>query len=84
MEANEQALFYALNKIAMDQPNWTFVAAQAYLNELYDLAAQNRGYDSTQKYGDFYALIQTLTEKGIYSNDLLNSLFKTGNSTISC
>ena len=28
-EANEQIMFYALNKISMDQPNWTFVAAQS-------------------------------------------------------
>ena len=28
-EANEQVMYYALNKISMDQPNWTFVAAQA-------------------------------------------------------
>ena len=66
-------MYYALNKISMDQPNWTFVAAHAYLNELYDLAAKNRGYDSSQKYGDFYALIKILTEKGIYSADLLAS-----------
>ena len=70
-EANERLMYYALNKISMDQPNWTFVAAQAYLNELYDLAAKNRGYDSSQKYGDFYRLIKILTEKGIYSADLL-------------
>ena len=66
-------MYYALNKISMDQPNWTFVAARAYLNELYDLAANNRGYDPSQKYGDFYRLIKHLTEKGIYSADLLAS-----------
>src|SRR5689334_2825487 len=26
-EQSQQALLYALNRIAMDQPNWTFVAA---------------------------------------------------------
>ena len=72
-EANEQVMFYALNKISMDQPNWTFVAARAFLNELYDLAAKNRGYDPSHKYADFYALMKTLTEKGIYSVDLLAS-----------
>src|SRR4051812_37850987 len=72
-EANEQVMFYALNKISMDQPNWTFVAARAFLNELYDLAAENRGYDPSHKYADFYALMKTLTEKGIYSVDLLAS-----------
>jgi ribonucleoside-diphosphate reductase alpha chain len=76
MEANRQALIYSLNKIAMDQPNWTFTAARLYLNELYDSAAKNREYDRSQKYGDFYALIKILTEKGIYSTDLLISYSK--------
>lgn len=75
-EANEQMLFYALNNISMDQPNWTFVAAQAYLNELYEHAAKNREYDPSQKYGDFYGLMKTLTEKGIYSKVLLKSYSK--------
>lgn len=71
-EANQQALFYAVNQIAMDQPDWTFVAARLYLNELYQKAAENRGYDSSLKYGDFYGLIKHLTSIGIYSSDLLN------------
>jgi ribonucleoside-diphosphate reductase alpha chain len=72
LEANQHALFYALNHIAMDQPNWTFVAARLYLNELYEKAARNRGYHHSEKYGDFYTLIQTLTDYGIYSTDLFN------------
>ncbi|WP_428911518.1 ribonucleoside-diphosphate reductase subunit alpha [Niallia sp. Krafla_26] len=75
-EANEQVLYYALNKVSMDQPDWTYVAAHAHLHELYHLAAQNRGYDPSRKYGDFYELIHTLTEIGIYSNTLLNSYSK--------
>jgi ribonucleoside-diphosphate reductase alpha chain len=71
-EANQQALFYALNHIAVDQPNWTFVAAHLYLNELYEKAAKNRGVARTLKYSNFYSLISTLTNKGIYSSDLLN------------
>ncbi len=75
-EANQRVLHYVLNRISIDQPNWTYVAAHAHLNELYYLAAQNRGYDPSQKYGDFYELIEELTGKGIYSNDLLNSYSK--------
>ncbi len=70
-EVNQQALFYSLNKIAMDQPDWTFVAARIYLTDLYKQASNNRGYDSSRTYGDFYELIVTLTEKGIYSPKLL-------------
>jgi ribonucleoside-diphosphate reductase alpha chain len=76
MNSNQQALLYALNRIAMDEPNWTFVAARLYLNELYTNAAENRGYQRSLKYGDFHHLIQTLTEKGIYSTDLLESYTK--------
>lgn len=75
-ELNQQALQYTLNQIAMDQPNWTFVAARLYLNELYSKAAQNRGFSRYLKYGNFYELIKSLTEKGIYSSELLNSYTK--------
>ncbi|MDF0726357.1 ribonucleoside-diphosphate reductase subunit alpha [Cytobacillus sp. S13-E01] len=72
-EANQHALFYALNNIAMDQPSWTFLAANLFLNELYEKAASNRGYDHKLKYGNLYELIKELTAKGIYSTELLNS-----------
>ncbi|WP_026573612.1 ribonucleoside-diphosphate reductase subunit alpha [Bacillus sp. UNC438CL73TsuS30] len=72
-EKTQQALMYALNRIAMDQPNWTFVAARLYLQELYMEAARNRGFSQEEQYGDFYQLIGTLTEKGIYSSELLDS-----------
>nr|WP_010283455.1 ribonucleoside-diphosphate reductase subunit alpha [Bacillus timonensis] len=76
LEANQQALFYALNKIAMDQPHWTYLAAHLYLNELYEKAATNRNYNSTLKYGKFYDLLQKLTLKGIYSKELVDSYSK--------
>ena len=75
-EANQQALFYAVNQIAMDQPDWTFVAASLYLNELYRKAAKNRGYSHSLKYGDFFHLIKQLTEIGIYSSNLVNTYTK--------
>ena len=75
-EANQQALFYAVNQIAMDQPDWTFVAASLYLNELYRKAANNRGYNRSLKYGDFFDLIKQLTEIGIYSSNLVNTYTK--------
>ncbi|RKQ32687.1 ribonucleoside-diphosphate reductase subunit alpha [Oceanobacillus halophilus] len=73
---NQQALLYALNQIAMDQPDWTFLSARLYLQELYEKAAQNRGYDHQQKYGDFYQLIEILTDIGIYSPSLLHQYSK--------
>ncbi|MGJ7909933.1 ribonucleoside-diphosphate reductase subunit alpha [Neobacillus sp. LXY-1] len=73
---NEKVLQYALHKISMDQPNWTYIAARAYLNELYEQVARNRGYDPKQSYGDYYSLLTILTEKGIYSPELVTSYSK--------
>ena len=70
-DANESALHYALNRIAMDEPDWTFLAARLYLQKLYKEAAENRGYDEKLKYGSFSELVRTLVEKGIYSDELI-------------
>lgn len=72
----EQSLIYALNRISMAEPNWTFVAAELYLNELYKGAAKSRGYQTESKYGDFYELVEKLSSIGIYSGDLLKSYSK--------
>lgn len=76
LDANQQAMFYALHKVAMDQPDWTYLAAYLYLDDLYDKAAKNRNYNPTLKYGDFYDLIRMLTQKGIYSTELVKGYSK--------
>ncbi|MED3881015.1 ribonucleoside-diphosphate reductase subunit alpha [Priestia megaterium] len=63
----------ALERISMEEPDWTYVAADVYLNELYRKAADNRGYDKKEKYGSFYQLIQELTKIGIYNKHLLKT-----------
>lgn len=72
----EQSLIYALNRISMAEPGWTFVAAELYLNDLYKGAAKSRGYQAESKYGDFYELVEKLSSIGIYSGDLLKSYSK--------
>lgn len=72
-DANETALHYALNRITMDAPDWTFVAARLYLQKLYKEAAENRGYDEELKYGSFSELVHTLVDKGIYSEELIQA-----------
>ncbi|MBB6452437.1 ribonucleoside-diphosphate reductase alpha chain [Salirhabdus euzebyi] len=72
----QEAMLYSLNQIAMDQPNWTYLAAELYLQQLYDKASQNRGYDKQFKYGDLYLLIEKLTEVGIYSSSILTQYSK--------
>jgi ribonucleoside-diphosphate reductase alpha chain len=71
-ETSQTALFYALNNIKMDEPKWTYLAANLYLQDLYKKAANNRNYNSLDQYGSLFSLINTLTEKGIYSTELLN------------
>ncbi|WJD80631.1 ribonucleoside-diphosphate reductase subunit alpha [Priestia megaterium] len=63
----------ALERISMEEPDWTYVAADVYLNELYRKAADNRGYDKKEKYGSFYQLIRELTKIGIYNKQLLKT-----------
>jgi len=72
----EQSLLYSLNQISMEDPNWTFLAANLFLNDLYHKAAKHRGYNQTEKYGDFYRLLTYLSKIGIYSQDLLNDYTK--------
>ncbi|WP_390891825.1 ribonucleoside-diphosphate reductase subunit alpha [Priestia flexa] len=63
----------ALERISMDEPDWTYVAAHIYLQELYRKAAANRKYNQAERYGSFYKLITELTDMGIYSTQLLDT-----------
>src|SRR5699024_7739100 len=74
---NEILIKNALENIDEASTDWTYVASRIYLSELYDKAASNRNYDAQNKYGDFYSLLQILTEKGIYSASLLDKYTKT-------
>ncbi|MBO1002188.1 ribonucleoside-diphosphate reductase subunit alpha [Pseudogracilibacillus auburnensis] len=66
----------ALENIDEANPDWTFFASRIYLRQLYREAAQNRNYDESSQYGNFYELIQILTEKGIYTPALLEKYSK--------
>ena len=72
----EQSLLYALNRITMDEPNWTYTAAELYASDLYEKAGSSRNYDAFKKYGDFYGLVEELSRIGIYSGDLLSAYSK--------
>ncbi|MFA1822957.1 ribonucleoside-diphosphate reductase subunit alpha [Virgibacillus oceani] len=67
----DQLIKKALENIDVANPDWTFVASRLYVQTLYEQAAANRGYDSGHGYGDLYHLIKILTEKGIYTEQLL-------------
>ena len=71
-EKNVELLIkHALESIDEANTKWTYLAARIYLHNLYRKAAENRSYASSNEYGSFYELIQLLTEKGIYTKNLL-------------
>ncbi|QKY70621.1 ribonucleoside-diphosphate reductase subunit alpha [Lentibacillus sp. CBA3610] len=72
----DQLIKRALENIDEVSPDWTFVASRLYLQRLYEQAAANRGYDADERYGSFYELIRMLTEKGIYTERLLQTYTK--------
>jgi len=67
----------ALENIDEAEPDWTYLAARIYLQELYTQAGNNRNYDAAVRpYGSFYDLIQTLTKKNLYADHLLEKYTK--------
>jgi ribonucleoside-diphosphate reductase alpha chain len=67
-EANERIDKY--------NPHFTFLSASAMRRKLYKQASKERGFDYRKGYGDYYSLVYSLTEKGIYSDDLIKSYSK--------
>lgn len=66
----------ALDEITVEQPDWTFVAARLYLQQLYNEAATNRGYDVSDTYHYFYELQTMLVDLGIYDPFVLERYTK--------
>jgi len=66
----------ALDEITKESSNWTNVARNVLLNELYKEASYNRGYDAKEKYGNLYGLLKKLGSKGIYNRELLKTYSK--------
>nr|WP_257391541.1 ribonucleoside-diphosphate reductase subunit alpha [Cytobacillus gottheilii] len=67
----DKLILNALDNITREEPEWTFVAAQTFLNKLYKEASYNRSYDYSDKYGSLYGLLKHLGEKGVYSELIL-------------
>lgn len=66
----------AVEKTSVENPDWQYVAARLLVYDLYKEAAINRGYYGHFGYGDFYSLIQKLTEQGRYGTYLLETYSK--------
>lgn len=72
-EIANRLVLAALEQMSQTEPDWTFVAARCYLEELYQNVAKVRGLKSEAPYEDFYGLIQFLTERKIYRTQILES-----------
>ncbi|MEW4284495.1 ribonucleoside-diphosphate reductase subunit alpha [Priestia koreensis] len=66
----------SLERISIDEPDWTYVASTVYLDQLYAKAAKSRNYDASLKYSSFGELLEVLTDKGICNNQLVTSYTK--------
>ncbi|KGX92547.1 ribonucleotide-diphosphate reductase subunit alpha [Pontibacillus halophilus JSM 076056 = DSM 19796] len=62
----------ALDEMDETAPDWTYVAERVYLKSLYEQVRERRGALEGTTYPDFYELLVTLREKGVYSSLLLN------------
>lgn len=69
----EQLILECLSYISIDEPDWTYVAANLYLKKIYHEASLNRNYAKESKYGGFYSLIVDLTNLEIYEKTILES-----------
>lgn len=69
----EQLILECLSYISIDEPDWTYVAANLYLKKIYHEASLNRNYAKDSKYGGFYSLIVDLTNLEIYEKTILES-----------
>ncbi|GAA0606860.1 ribonucleoside-diphosphate reductase subunit alpha [Virgibacillus siamensis] len=74
VKSHDSLIKFALEQMDEAAPDWTFAAGRIYLAQLYKEAATNRGEDNG--YGDFHHLLVTLTEKGIYTDLLLQKYSK--------
>lgn len=75
-QINNNIQMTLLENVDMGSPDWTFVAARAYLQDLYKRSNKNRGRVGEKVYGDFYGLIRRLTNEGIYTKSLLKRYSK--------
>lgn len=71
-----QLIMEALNGLNAEEPQWTFVASQIYLKQLYEEVMVNRDEAEKQPYTNLYGLISKLVSLNIYDDTILTSYSK--------
>lgn len=61
------------DRITPKTPHYTFLSASAMLRKLYKQASKERGFNYKKGYGDYPTFVRMMTEKGLYSDDVLNA-----------
>jgi ribonucleoside-diphosphate reductase alpha chain len=65
----------AVELTSISEPNWQYVASRLLAYDAYKEAALNRGYNHFG-YGNFYELLQELTDKGLYGSYIIEGFSK--------
>jgi ribonucleoside-diphosphate reductase alpha chain len=61
------------DRITKNTPHFTFLSASAMLRKLYKSASKERGFNYKKGYGDYPTFVRMMTEKGLYSDEILNA-----------
>ncbi|MBH0158526.1 ribonucleoside-diphosphate reductase subunit alpha [Fictibacillus sp. 5RED26] len=71
-----QLIMEALNGLNAEEPQWTFVASQIYLKQLYEEVMINRAEAEKRPYTNLYGLISKLVSLNIYDDTILSAYSK--------
>lgn len=63
----------ANDHITKETPQFSFLSSSALLRKIYKKASKERGFDYKKGYGDYYSFALMMTEKGLYSEDIIKS-----------
>jgi ribonucleoside-diphosphate reductase alpha chain len=61
------------DNITKETPHFTYLSASALLRKIYKKASKERGFDYKKGYGDYYSFALMMTEKGLYSEDIIKA-----------
>jgi ribonucleoside-diphosphate reductase alpha chain len=71
-----QLIMEALNGLNAENPQWTFVASEIYLRQLYEEVMINRVETENLPYTNFYGLVTNLVSMNIYDDTILSAYSK--------
>lgn len=61
------------DRITSKTPHYTYLSSSAMLRKMYKKASKERGFNYRNGYGDYPTFVRMMTEKGLYSDEIINS-----------